>query len=70
MKNIDEVCMKRDGTLLAIIYVAVMLRLNFKKGDHKVHGIFVQLTCIHKTLLMEPPLEKNNDSEVVSGKSS
>ena len=48
MKNIDEVRMERVGTLLAIFYVAVMLWLNFKKGDHKVHSIFVQLTCIHK----------------------
>ena len=65
MENVDEVRVERDGTPLATFYVAVMLWLNFKKGDHKVHNILC--SNFHtQTLLMGPRLEKNNAALIVS----
>ena len=61
MKNIDEVHVGREGTLLVISYVAVMLWPNFKKGDHKLHNINLRKL----TLSMGPSLEKNNVALIV-----
>ena len=43
MKSIDEVHMERDSYFLCCRYVVAEFQ-----GNHKLHSIFVQLTCTHR----------------------
>ena len=54
MKNIDEVRVERDGTLLATFYVVIMLWLN----SITRYTIFLCSNLRTKALLMGPPWRK------------